>query len=648
MKYLGTILLLFIVTLPVSSFAQEPIARFPIISPGYTSVKVFDREGRYVGRILPEKRYWATIDRIPRFLQQAVVAVEDSRFYEHAGIDVRGVARALVKDLVKRRLAEGGSTITQQLVKNKYLSGEKTLERKLKEGRLALEMEQTYTKQQILEMYLNEIYYGHGAWGIVQAARVYFDKNPEELTDAESALLAGIPKNPGRYNPLGKPADVSRRRDIVLQRMVTLSLITPEYQKQLRGQRVTYALQNKTTSYLALVRSRLQAQFGVNAVEQGGLEVTAALDLNLQHSAEKALRNGLKRFSPKLQGALLSMDTATGDLLAVVGGKEDNYAFNRALSARRQPGSTVKPLLYAAALGQGITPDTLWDDEPVAYPKGGGETWEPRNYGDERQGQLTLRQSLAYSNNVIAVKLLATVGVEPFVDFARTLGLSFSPLSGLSLALGTDGVTLSELVQAYVPFATAGIKSEPRTIIRIYDRNRQLWTEFKPQLIPVIPPAVAYVTTSLLKDVMTYGTAKALKKFSQTWPSAGKTGTTDNYHDAWFVGYTPGITTGVWVGYDQPVSGGRGFTGGAIAAPIWEVFMRGALAERPVADFPLPETVVSCKVDSGADATTDASERSVEFFIAGTEPCAPQTGPVLTPVVPVAPDPVSPGESGVK
>ena len=603
--------------------AQDNFASYPPLPFSYTSIKVFDNQRRFVGRILPEKRYWVSIDRIPAFLQKAVVAVEDARFYQHGGIDVRGIARALVKDVVKGRLAEGGSTITQQLIKNRYLTGAKTFERKLDEARLAIEFENKYSKQQILEMYFNEIYYGNGAWGIAQAARLYFDKNPEELSDAECAQLAGVQKNPARYNPLGKANYVTGRRDVVLKRMADLNLITPQQRQTLRANPASVVKSAQAAEYLNHIRSKLIERYGADVIDQGGLEVTAALDLNLQKHAEQVLREGVKRISPGLQGALLCLDPATGDVLAAVGGVDAALnSYNRAFLARRQPGSAIKPLIYAAALEYGFTAGSIMDDTPATYNRGNNEVWKPLNYGRELYGELSLRKALAYSNNVIAVKLLDAVGVPYFVDYAGRMGLPVKAENGLSLALGTGEVTLNDLVLAYSPFAAAGVRAEARAIIRIYDSRRRTWTENPPAVNQVISPATAFVTTQMMKDVLTYGTAKNLKKFSQKYPSAGKTGTTDDYRDAWFVGYTPQVITGVWVGYDKPRPGGKGFTGGAVAAPIWERFMRKAVASRPVAGFPQPDTVVSVTIDpaSGGLATAACPEKRDEFYVSGTEP----------------------------
>jgi len=620
--------------------AQESYVTHPLLPLGYTSIRVFDNQGRFVGRILPERRYWVSIDRIPVFLRNAVVAVEDSRFYEHSGIDIRGIARAIVKDVAQRRMAEGGSTITQQLIKNKYLSSEKTLDRKLKEGRMALEFEQKYTKNQILEMYFNEIYYGNGAWGIAQAARLYFDKNPEELTEAECSLLAGVQKAPGTYNPLGKPVKVTERRDVVLKRMVELNMISPKKQQYLRAHPPKIIPSGQAPYYLAHIRNKLIEQYGPEIIEHGGLEVTTAMNLKLQKMAERVLSESVKKISPQLQGALVCMDPATGDILAAVGGTDfTKSSYNRAFAAKRQPGSAIKPLIYAAALEKGYTPGGIWNDKPVAYG-----TWKPMNYGREQHGELSLRQALAYSNNVIAVKLLESVGIPYFVGFAQNAGLPLRESNGLSLALGTEEVTLHDLVGAYTPLANGGSRPKSRSIIRIYDRSRKSWTNNPPAVAPVMSPATAFVTTQMLKDVMTYGTAKNLKKFSQERPSAGKTGTTNDYRDAWFVGYTPQLITGIWVGYDKPRPGGKGFTGGAISAPIWGRFMRSALASKPAVDFQKPDAVVSVTIDptTGFLTTPACPKKREEFYIAGTQPtetCPKHGGNAAMPLAPVAPLP---------
>ena len=633
-----------ILALAAPALALEKFATYPPLPAGASSIRVFDRDGRFAGRILPAGRYWVSINQIPPFMQKALVAIEDSRFYEHGGIDVRGIARALVKDVAKGRLAEGGSTITQQLIKNKFLSSEKTVDRKFKEGMMALDFEKKYSKDQILEMYFNEINFGNGAWGIAQAARLYFDKNPQELTDAECSLLAGVPKDPGRYNPLGDPAKVALRRSVVLKRMVDLKMITPAQRQNLMAHPVQVTKPGAAPWYLAQVRARLVERYGAEIIEQGGLDVIAAMDLNLQTLAEQTLRDGVKKISPKLQGALLCQDPATGDVLATVGGVDfAKSPYDRAFTAKRQPGSSIKPLIYAAALDKGITAGSIWNDAPVAYNRG-SDSWKPLNYEKKSYGDLSLREALAHSNNVITVKLLENIGVPYFTGFAANLGLSLHADHGLSLALGTEEVTLSKLLSAYSPLASAGVRSEPRTIIRILDRRRQAWTEIPPALTPVLAPATAYVTTQMLKDVLIYGTAKSLKKFSQQRPAAGKTGTTDSYRDAWFVGYTPQMITGVWVGYDQPKPGAKGFTGGQVCAPIWGRFMQSALAAKPAPDFAKPDNVLAVSIDptTGYLAALECPQKRDEFYIAGTEPteyCPKHGGGLLKPPAPAQPVP---------
>ncbi len=630
--------------------AQNDFASYPPLPSDVGSITVLDRQGKYVGRILPQKRYWVAIDHIPSFLQQAVVAVEDARFYEHGGIDLRGIARALVKDVAKGALVEGGSTITQQLIKNKYLSSERSIDRKLKEARMAMEFEKKYTKRQILEMYFNEIYYGHGAQGIAQAARLYFDKRPDELNESECVLLAGVPKNPGKYNPLGRPEDVAMRRDVVLKRLTELNLITTRQRQAILKKPSTIRDLGQAPQYMAHIRAKLVERYGADAVEQGGLDVTAALDLNLQKQAELILKDGVKRRSPDLQGSLICMETGTGNVLAAVGDVNGNAnSLNRVFASKRQPGSAVKPFIYALALERGMTASSIWNDAPASYDRGNGSVWKPMNYGREQYGYQSLRQALAYSNNIITVKLLESLGVPNFTDFSARMGLPMHAQNGLSLALGTEEVTLNDLVQAYTPFATGGLRVEARTILKVYDRRHRSWRENPPVIYPVISAGAAYVTTQMMKDVLVYGTAKGLRRFSQGHPSAGKTGTTDNWADAWFVGYTPQVITGVWVGYDRPKPGGGGFTGGAVAAPIWERFMYKAVASRPVEDFPEPASVVSVTIDpaTGSLATDGCPKVREEYYIRGTQPteyCTRHEGAPLAPPGPEDPPVDQPAE----
>ena len=603
--------------------ARAGFATCPMQPAGISSSSVIDRRGYYVGRILPQKRYWVSINNIPIFLQKAIIAVEDARFYEHDGIDLYGIARAMFKNVVKGRLVEGGSTITQQLIKNKYLTGKASIDRKVKEARMAIEFEKKYTKRQILEMYFNEIYYGNGATGIAQAARLYFNKSPNELTESECVLLAGVPKNPNRYNPTGRPEDVIRRRDTVLKRMVDLRVITPQQRYYLQTHPAVVQGFNKAPQYLAQVRTKLVERMGLEVVEYGGLEITAALDLTLQRQAEQALHDGTKRIDPSLQGALICVDPMTGDVLAAVGDATGtNNSINRAFASRRQPGSAIKPIIYAAAIEKGITASSRWSDAPITYSWGNGSAWRPLNFGGANYGDPSLRQALAYSSNVVTVKILDTIGIPYFINIAEKMGLPLQARGGLSLALGTDEVTLNGLVQAYTPLVNDGMRAESRTIIKVYNKRNGTCTECPPAITPALSPATAYIVTQMLKDVLTYGTAKSLAKFSREHPSAGKTGTTNNYLDTWFVGYTPRLLAGVWVGYDIPKPVGSGLTGSRAAAPIWEHFMARATMLKPAADFTRPSGITSVVIDptTGNLATPTCPKKQDEFYISGTEP----------------------------
>jgi membrane carboxypeptidase/penicillin-binding protein len=449
-----------------------------------------------------------------------------------------------------------------------------------------------------------------------------------------------VPKNPRRYNPLGDPAVVAGRRDLVLKRMVDLSIITNAQRQDIWAQPAAIQQPGQAPAYLARIRAQLEARYGPDAIEQGGLDVAAAMDLPLQRQAEQALTAGVRRLAPGLEGALVCLDPATGDVLAAVGGVDEaQNGINRAFVSRRQPGSAIKPLIYAAALEQGVTAGSIWSDLPVSYDRGDGRQWRPLNYGNERFGDLSLHQALAHSDNVITVKVLEHIGVPYFVDFAGRMGLPLRAENGLSLALGTDEVTLGDLVSAYTPLATGGNRAVARTILRVHDRRHDTWTENPAAVTPAMEPGAAFITTRMLQDVLVYGTAKNLLKFSREHPSAGKTGTTDSGMDAWFVGYTPQLITGVWVGCDRPRPGGRGFTGGLIAAPIWERFMAKALAGKPAADFVKPDNVIGVAIDpaTGHLAAPDAPGQQEEFYLSGTEPLADVPAPVQPAPEPSAP-----------
>ncbi|OGR35939.1 MAG: penicillin-binding protein, partial [Desulfuromonadales bacterium GWD2_61_12] len=435
----------------------------------------------------------------------------------------------------------------------------------------------------------------------------------------------------------GKAEEVERRKAIVLARMVAEELLTAEQVEALRAVPLVTAPLDQAPAYLAQIRRQLVADYGEQVIEQGGMEVVAALDLKLQLLAEKTIGEGVAKLNPELQGALICLEPQSGDLLAVVGSVDyAKSAYNRALVAARQPGSALKPLIYAAALEQGITASSRWDDTPVGYRQGKGQRWTPRNYGGESFGSLTLREALAHSGNVITVKLLDKIGAASFADFAGRFGLNLRRPANLSLALGTDDVTLHDLTRAYAPFANGGQLPAPRTLLSVYNRRDNAWREVPLQLTAVLSPESAFITSRMLQEVLTSGTARGLKAFAAERPLAGKTGTTDDGRDAWFIGYTPQLLTGVWVGYDQPRLGGKGFTGGAIAAPLWERFMRVALAGVEVRDFAQPEGVISVDIDpiSGGLATPACPHPRREYYRAWSEPTQPCPLHAVPPAIP--------------
>src|SRR5215813_2508984 len=546
--------------------------------------KVYDENDELITEFHVERRIFVSLQQIPKPLQEAIIATEDTRYYSHHGVDPTGIGRAIYQNWRRGRIVEGGSTITQQLAKVLFLTPDKSLDRKLKEAVLALLIERRYSKDRILELYLNQIYFGHGAFGVEAAAQTFFGKSVGQLTLAESALLAGLPKAPATYSPFDHPEAAKRRRTTVLARMVETGMLKPDQAKR-AGQAALVLVppeRRRTTGqyFLEYVQQLLEQEYGAEMVFKGGLHVYTTLSPTMQLKAEHSLREGLRavairRATPmkggkqsstppgpegpveRPEGALLSLDPQTGHIKAMVGGYDFfKSEFNRAVQARRQPGSAFKPFVYIAAIESGMTPASLVEDSPIEYPTAkSGKPWKPDNYDRKFRGPITYQQALEESINVAAVKVQEQVGIRRTVDVARRLGVE-SPLGeNLSLALGTSDLTLLELTSAYAALANQGTWMRPIAIRYVLDSQRRLLEENTPQGKQVLAPEVAYVITHMLEGTIERGTGAAAKALGR--PAAAKTGTTNDYSNAWFIGYTPRLATGVWVGYDSPKSLGR-------------------------------------------------------------------------------------------
>lgn len=590
--------------------------------------RIFAEDGTLIDELFIERREVVAFDRIPLYLRQAVIAVEDSRFYSHHGLDFRGIARAFIKNMIAGRIVQGGSTITQQLSKVLFFTPERTLLRKVREAVVTLEIEKRYTKDQILGLYLNQIYLGTGCYGVATASRRYLGKDASDLTLAEAALLAALPKSPGRYSPLSNPEEALRRRAHVLDRMVEEHFIRPEEAKAAKAEPIptrAYQPVSKTAPYfMQQVVQDLESRLGKEALYEGGLSIHTTLNLRMQRIAEESLKEGLQavmKRNPRepdvqLQGALVAMDPANGEIRTLVGGYDfTSSQFNRAVQAKRQPGSAFKPILYATALEMGYKPTDILMDEPMTYtdPRTGA-SWTPRNFSHDFSGPVTLRRALENSLNVPSVRLLKEVGIENCIDMARRLGIGERLNPYLSLALGTSEITLLELTAAYATFASQGVYSAPMLITRVYDRNGRVIEDHQPDRKISLDEDVAFQITYLLEGVVQSGTGRMARGLGR--PLAAKTGTTDDYSDAWFVGYAPELAAGVWVGYDDRIPIGAGETGARAAGPIWTSFMGETLRHTAPSYFPVPKGIIFREIDAvtGEGATPDTLEVIEEAF----------------------------------
>ena len=551
-----------------------------------------------------------------------------------------GILRAAAVNFRAGHTIEGGSTITQQLAKNLFLTREKKFSRKIKEALLALQIERRFTKKEILEMYFNQVYFGNGAYGVEAAARTYFGKHASELSLSECAVLAGIPRSPNHNNPIDDPKQAQFRRDTALHSMLEEGYISKEEMEAgLKEPIQVFQADPVVAAYFVeYVRQKLEETYGTNAIYKGGLTVYTTLDLRMQDLAQRAAEAGARiaderakpylehdfalAEKPVLQLAFLAMDPRNGHIRAMIGGRDfKKYQFNRATQAQRQPGSSFKPFVYTTAIESGFTAADMIEDLPMVYKNAQGGDWKPENFDKVFKGRITLRHALSDSRNVPTVRLMEKVGIFKVVNTAYKMGIKSKLNRDLSMALGTSEVNLLELVNGYCTLANQGVHVEPVAILSVRDASGKLLEEATPQAQEVLKPSVAYVVTSMLQDVINRGTASTLRTalgFTRT--AAGKTGTTSDFSDAWFVGYTPDLVAGCWFGYDQRRRIGKLLTGGAIAAPVWADFMTKALADVPDRPFPVPPGIVFDQIcaDTG-QAPTPACKRVIdEAFVEGT------------------------------
>ena len=698
--------------------------------------RVYSADKQVIGQFFVERRILVPLQKIPKPLVNAVIATEDARFFEHRGVDFVGIARAMLTNLVSGRIRQGASTITQQLARSLFLSPKRDFDRKLREVLLALKIEQMLNKNQILELYLNQIYFGHGAYGVQSASQTYFNKDVGQLTVSESAFLAGLPKAPSDYSPYNHQQAAKRRQAVVLKRMTDEGFITPQEASQAIAQPLSFrplARDDLAPYFVERVRQRLVAEYGETMVYKGGLQVYTTLSRPAQLVATTALQEGLRQLdkrqgyrgplrrarpddkpdahigtiaagslregdilegivtkvgrdgvvvtvqgvlgkiaiddlawagrssrttetskikspgeifkigdvievgvkkignplaqltleqTPQVEGALLSLDPRTGGILAMVGGYDFKRSeYNRTVLSRRQPGSAFKPIIYAPAVDKGLSPGTPLVDSGVVFNENDPDmVWRPENYDRKFYGQILMRDALAHSRNAATVRLLEKIGVPPVLDLAQKVGIA-SPLAhDLTLALGSSGVTMQELTAAYGLFLNQGIGLEPYLIESVLDASGKSLEYHVPEPRQVLSKETAYLITNMMEDVIQRGTAQAARGMGR--PLAGKTGTTNDYTDAWFVGGAPNLVTGIWVGFDDIRTLGEKETGSHAALPIWMTYMKAALEPLPIIPFTIPDGIVFAKIDpvTGLLAADGASTGVVEVFVKGTEP----------------------------
>ena len=737
--FIGAIYIYFTKDLPKIASLND--YRPPIITTVYSD------DNRKIAEFYKERRIVIPLSEMPKMLMDAFIAAEDARFYKHEGIDFFSIARAFLKNIEAGTIIQGGSTITQQVAKSFFLSPERSYSRKVREAVLAYRIDKALTKEEILYLYLNQIYLGHGAYGVQAASENYYGKSVTELNLAECALLAGLPQAPSRYSPFVHPEQAKQRQIYVLNRMIAEGYITNlqateaiNTELDIKRRRNWYIEQ--VPYYTEHVRQYVETKYGKDALYKEGLEIYTAVNIEMHKTAQAAVDRGLRALDkrqgyreplkhlepeeiedfiqqaqstlekqplepdnlvqavvvevndrqqrvtvrmggehgrlhladmkwarrpnpevlhhqtqvtrlseilsvgdvilvrvkgrqedaemwdlalaqdPAVEGALLCMETETGHVKAMVGGRDFRVSqFNRATQSRRQPGSAFKPIIYAAALDKGYTPATMIIDSPIVFEDTERDfTWKPRNYEEKFYGPTLFRTALALSRNVVTVKILRDIGIDYVIDYSRKLGIESHLNRDLSLALGSSGVSLLELVCSYSVFDNQGYRTRPCFVTKIVDRDGNMLEDNNPESEKVIEKSTAYIITKLLQGVVQHGTGRRVKTLNR--PVAGKTGTTNNLYDAWFAGYTPHYVTGVWVGFDGEKSLGVSETGARAASPIWLEFMQALLKGKPVRVFEVPDGVVFAKIDTetGLLAIPESKHTIFECFKEGTVP----------------------------
>ncbi len=645
LKWVGIGTLVLIVTTLLVGFIGYRMLLRQLPDPGaaprgrdQTSV-VYDRNGKVLAKLYAdENRTDRKLDEIPLELQQAVIATEDQRFYEHKGVDPWGVARALWVDITRGK-KHGGSTITQQYVKQAFVTSERTLKRKLLEGILAYRIEKKHSKEEILELYLNTIYYGHGAYGVEAASQTYFGKSVTKLNLQECALIGGVIKSPGLYSPYLDAEAARVRRDTVLDQMLSEGYITSEQHDVATATEIEVEGLKESSArapyFVEWVKAQLADDFGADAIYRGGISVATTLDWNLQKDAEKAVKHALNGAGdPSV--ALVALDPNTGEVLAMVGGRDfSSQQFNVAVQGRRQPGSAFKPFVLATALEEGILPEQTFESGPASFPLPNGQTWKVTGASGGKKGPMRLRTATEKSVNSVFAQLILDVGASDVVATAEKMGLHSGIDAVPAIALGglSEGVSPLEMAAAYGTLATGGKRAEPFGIKEVRDADGDVLASVEPSITDSIDPAVAYLTTDILRGVIEHGTGTAAKIGR---PAAGKTGTTQEYRDAWFVGYTPQLVCAIWVGYPDAQTEmkdvhGRAVTGGSFPAEIWAEFMKAASEDLPEDDFVKPDGLASVKIctESGGRATEWCKNTASALFLSDHMPtdCTLHTGP---------------------